>query len=62
MNPGTIPALLLPFLGGLALGTVEGWGGVVLGVVGLLLGAVCQRVARLYADPWDDFYGIEGDD
>lgn len=55
-------ALFLPFLGGLALGSVEGYRGVGVAAVSLLLAVGCQRASRLYADPWDEFQGIEGDD
>ena len=55
-------ALLLPLLGGYAIGTAEDFRGVGLAAVSLLLAVAAQRAARLYASPWDEFQGIEGDD
>ena len=55
-------ALLLPLLGGLALGSLEDHWGAVLAALSLFFAAACQGAARLHASPWDDFQGIDGDD
>jgi len=55
-------ALVLPFAGGLALGTFGAPWGLVVAALSIFIASAFQGAARLYADPWDDFQGIEGDD
>lgn len=55
-------ALLLPLLGGLALGTLDTVLGAAVAAFSLLLASACQGAARLYASPWDEFHGLDGDD